>query len=374
MIRISQWRDGLCSVLSLRGHSSIRTTQRSALHIILFFILLLLSAPTFAQNEVEDCERPPTPELADYKEAYVPQEFHHEVFSWEVVDLVVLAALLIAASLLSVRHHDKKKITALSIIGLLYFGLFRGGCICPVGATANFFMGLAAPELIGKTVAILFMLPLITAFFFGRVFCTSACPLGAIQHLLARKNGIQLPNRLNQILGLIPIVLLIATAWGALRSGIFLACKLDVYKPIFFTGHAWVGQLADLMNGTLTEPGLLLVGDLTVWLTLSAVLLLGIFIPRPFCRFVCPYGPLLGLFSRLGLRKRKIDPESCFTCVMCTKTCPTQAITADKVKRQVQVSDFNCIQCGRCDATCTTDALQSPSPYPDSHFPNIGKN
>lgn len=328
---------------------------------------------TVAQ-EVEDCDRPPTPELADYKEAYVPQEFLHESFSWEVADVVVLALLLGVASLLSVRHHRKCRFTALAVVALAYFGLFRGGCICPVGATTNFCIGLAAPELIGKTVAILFLLPLITAFFFGRVFCTSACPLGAIQHLLARKDGYQLPPRLNGILRILPFALLAATIWAALRGGIFLACKLDVYKLIFFTGYAWIDQLGDFLRGTLTEPRLLLVGDLFAWLTLGFTLLLGVFVPRPFCRFVCPYGVLLGFFSMIGLRKRSIDPESCFSCIQCTKTCPTQAISADFAKRTVKVSSFHCVQCGRCDETCTTDSLQTRSPYPDTRFPNIGKN
>ena len=288
-------------------------------------------------------------------------------------DLWPLALLLTVTSLLSVRHHPKWEFTAIMAFGLCYFGLFRGGCICPVGATTNFCMGLAAPELIGKTVAILFLLPLMTSFFFGRVFCSSACPLGAIQHLLSRKSGVQLPKKLNFVLRFIPVFLLIATAWGALRSGIFLACKLDVYKPVFFTGHAWIGQLGDLINGTLTEHRLILVGDWMAWSTLGLVLVLGLFVPRPFCRFACPYGVLLGFFAQIGLRKRSIDPVSCFSCVMCTKTCPTQAITANREKRTVKVSNFHCVQCGRCDETCTTDALQTPSPYPYTNFPNIGK-
>jgi polyferredoxin len=343
--------------------------------IRLFSILAVffLTVPAFTEV-VEDCKRPPTQELADFKEAYVPTEFAFETFRWEIADLVVLTLMLALASLLSVRHHPRCRFTALAIIGLLYFGLFRGGCICPVGATTNFFIGLAAPELIGKTVAILFLLPLITAFFFGRVFCNSACPLGAIQHLFARKNGYQVAARLDKILRLLPIALLIATAWGALRGGIFLACKLDVYKLLFFTGYAWIDQVGDVLRGTLTEPRLLLIGDLFAWLALGFTLMLGIFVPRPFCRYACPYGVLLGVFSKIGLRKRQIDPESCFACVMCTKTCPVQAITANALKTTVKVSDFRCIQCGRCDGTCTTDSLQSPSPFPDTHFPNIGKN
>ncbi len=340
----------------------------------LALVLLFASLGTAFPETVEDCERPPTQELADYKEALVPQEFLHEPFSWEIVDLVVLAVLLMAAGLLSLKHQPKCRFTALSVVGLLYFGLFRGGCICPVGATTNFCMGLAAPEMIGETVAALFLMPLVAAFFAGRVFCTSACPLGTIQHLLARKNGYPIPRRLNNILRLIPFVLLAATAWGALRSGIFLACKLDVYKPIFFTGHAWFGQLGDLANGTPTEPGLVLVGDLLIWLTLGFALLLGIFVPRPFCRFACPYGALLGFFSKIGLRRRRIDAESCFACIQCTKTCPVQAITAVGKNQAVIVDDFYCIQCGRCDGTCTSDALISPTPFPNTPIPNIGKN
>ena len=333
--------------------------------LLLIFTLLLLGFTAFAQDEIEDCERPPTQELAEFKEAHVPQEFSFEAFSWEIVDLVVLATLLIVAAVLSIKHKQKSIFTALSVVGgLLYFGLFRGGCICPVGATTNFCMGLAAPELIGKTVALLFLLPLVTAFFAGRVFCTSVCPLGAIQHLISRKKGnCLIPRRLNNVLRLIPFIMLGATVWGALRSGIFLACRVDVYKPIFFTGHAWFDQLGDLINGTLVERQLILVGDLTVWLTLAAVLVLGIFVPRPFCRFVCPYSVLLGFFSKFGLRRRRIDAESCFTCIQCTKTCPVQAITAVGFKQAVKVSDFHCIQCGRCDGTCSGNALISPSPF-----------
>jgi polyferredoxin len=341
---------------------------------LLVILVLALIPPAVHAQDSEECLRPPTQELADYKEAYVPQEFSFESFRWEIADAVVLAILLAVAGVLSVRHHPKCRFTALSVFGLAYFGLFRGGCICPVGSTTNFCIGFARPELIGKTVAILFLLPLVTAFFFGRVFCTSACPLGAIQHLMAPKNNYQLSRRLNRVLSLAPFLLLAATVWGALRGGIFLACKLDVYKLVFFTGHAWIGQAGDWIRGTLTESRLLLVGDVFAWLALGFTLMLGVFVARPFCRFACPYGVLLGLFAKMGLRRRRIDPQSCFSCIQCTKTCPTQAITANFAKRTVRVSNFHCVQCGRCDETCTTDSLQSPSPYPDSYFPNIGKN
>ena len=336
--------------------------------------LSLLLSPVFAQ-EAEQCHRPPPEGLAKYKDNYVPQEFDWESFRWEIADVAVLAFMLALASLLSVRHQPKCRFTALTVVGLLYFGLFRGGCICPVGATTNFCIGLAAPELIGKTVAILFLMPLATAFFFGRVFCTSACPLGAIQHIFSRTNGYQVPKKIERVLTLLPFLVLASTVWGALRGGFFLACRLDPYKPAFFTGHAWIDHLSRKLHGLPVEAHPLLIGDWIMWTTFAVVLVLGIFVPRPFCRYACPYGVLLGFFAKVGLRKRTIDAESCFSCIMCTKTCPVQAISSDHLKRVVKVNHFKCIQCGRCDGTCSTGSFQSPSPFPDAaHFPNIGKN
>lgn len=345
--------------------------MRRFLSVALLWLLGLTAV--FAVTD-PDCVRPVPDDLYEYKEAYVPQEFPFESFHWEVADIAVLFVLLTAAGLLSLKHQAQCRFTALSIIGLLYFGIFRGGCICPVGATTNFILGLARPEMIGKLTAILFLLPLLAAFFAGRVFCTSACPLGAIQHLVARKNGYMIPAKYNKLLRALPVGVLIVTVWGALRGGLFIACKLDVYKPVFFTGHAWIGQLGDWVRQTLTEPRLLLVGDLAAWLLLAAVLVLGYFVPRPFCRFACPYGVLLGLISRIGLRNRQIDVESCFSCIMCTKTCPVQAISSNTLKTKVEVSDFHCVQCGRCDGTCKGDALESPTPFPGTTIPNLGKN
>lgn len=345
--------------------------MKRALFSVLFWLAGL--AAVYAVTDPE-CVRPIPDDLYEYKEAYVPQSFSFESFNWEVADVVVLFVLLTTAGLLSLKHHPRCRFTALSVVGLLYFGLLRGGCICPVGATTGFVMGMVHPELIGKLTAVLFLLPLVAAFFAGRVFCTSACPLGALQHLLSRRTPVQVSSRFNAVMRVLPFLMLLSVIWGALRGGLFIACRLDVYKPVFFTGHAWAGQLGDLARGTLTEPRLLLVGDLAAWLLLAVALVLGWFVPRPFCRFLCPYSVLLGFFARIGLRSRKIDVESCFSCIQCTHTCPAQAITSNILRTEVKVSDFHCFQCGRCDETCTGDALGSPTPFPPgSHIPNLGK-
>ena len=156
-----------------------------------------------------------------------------------------------------------------------------------------------------------------------------------------------------------PFAFFIATVWGAIRGTVFLVCRLDVYKLLFFTGHAWGEQFFRWTQHNLLEPRLLQVGDSIAWILLSFTVMLGILIPRPFCRAVCPYSVLLGLFSVLGFRRRQIDSAECTNCGICTKKCPVQAIEA--VEDQLIISNFHCIQCGRCNAACRKNAINNDS-------------
>ncbi len=321
-----------------------------------FFALLLFLVPA-AYAELGGCERSVPDDLYAYKDEYVPVVFAPEPFGMEVADLAVLSLVLVVAAFFSLKRLPFIWTSMLMLVGLTYFGIVRGGCICPVGATTNVVFGLAAPELVGKLIAVLFLLPLIFTFFVGRVFCSSACPLGAIQHLLARKRFYELPKRLNAWLRLLPLFVLFATVWGALRGGMFIACKLDVYRLAFFSGYAWLDQLLLLVRGGLVEPHLLLVGDLAAWLALFFALLLGAFVPRPFCRFVCPYGVLLGSISVLGFRRRRVDTAGCINCRRCATLCPVQAISTSAAGTDVVVSRFHCIECGRCAEACKVDAI-----------------
>lgn len=321
---------------------------------LLLFCFLMVSSVLAVTDP--DCVRPPPDDLYDYKEAYVPIEFHHEPFGMEVVDVALLSLVMGLGVWFSLKRKPARYLSFTMLAGLLYFGLFRGGCICPVGSTTNFIIGLAAPEMIGKVVAVLFLLPLVFAFLFGRVFCSSACPLGALQHLLSRRKNPPLSPRFNAAFRMLPILLLGATIWGALRGGLFIACKLDVYKVVFFTGYAWIDQIIAWTQGALVESRLLWVGDWLAWSSLILALVLGFFVPRPFCRFLCPYGVLLGIFSRLGLRRRRIDSDSCVNCAQCEKSCPVQAISADAAG--FQISEFHCIQCGRCDDACNLGGIK----------------
>jgi len=59
----------------------------------------------------------------------------------------------------------------------------------------------------------------------------------------------------------------------------------------------------------------------------GAFLVISLFVGRPYCRFLCPYGLLLGWASKLSWRRASITPGECVKCRLCEDSCPFGAIT-----------------------------------------------
>jgi NosR/NirI family nitrous oxide reductase transcriptional regulator len=219
------------------------------------------------------------------------------------LDVAILAAALTLASWLAVRKRSRRGLTLLAIASVLYFGFWRKGCICAVGALQNVALGLfddgyAVP----LTALAFFFLPLVFTLFFGRTFCAGVCPLGAIQELVVVR-PLRLPRALSEALGLLPRLYLVAAILFVAAGSGFMICRYDPFVPIF------------RMSGS---AGMLLTG--------GALLLLGTIIARPYCRFLCPYGVLLGWVARFARSKLTITPAECVQCRLCEDACPVDAI------------------------------------------------
>lgn len=314
-----------------------------------------------AKSSTEDCYTPSEIEENDislFRDNYIPVEYHPEPVYLAYMDIAALFLILIAGFKLIYQKRRKINIGFLALTTFFYFGLFRGGCICPVGAVANVSMGLMRPELVGRVTVLIFLMPLIFALISGRIFCTAGCPLGAVQHLLHKKKKfLRLPRWLNKISISLALLVLIATAYLAIQRNLILVCSLDPYKAIFFTGHAWIKQVIAIINGAPMENVMLWACGGGAWLFLIIILIIGYWIPRPFCRFICPYGVLLGGISTFAFIQRKIDKESCTFCRQCEKICPTGAIHVNKDSDTAKLSNYSCIQCNRCTNICKEDAV-----------------
>ncbi len=221
----------------------------------------------------------------------------------EYFDVLVLLVVLSMASWLAIKKRSRQGILWLSVFSLLYFGFFRNGCICSIGAIQNVALSFADPAYaISLTALLFFLLPLGFTLFFGRTFCAGACPLGAIQDLVIIK-PLRLPKGLNKTLGLIPAVYLALAVLFAATGTDFIICRYDPFVGIF----------------RMDAPFLMVILGISF-------LLMGMFVARPYCRFFCPYGVLLSWMSRFSRWHLSITPSKCIQCKLCANSCPFDAI------------------------------------------------
>jgi polyferredoxin len=290
----------------------------------------VLAAPANAQEQLE-YERPvdvaPTEEVIG--EGYVTPEVqrpHPRSTTWQVADVVLLAGALGLAAWLAIGRRHRVGLVALTTACVLYFGFYREGCVCPIGSTQNVAVALADHTYaVPYYVIAIFVLPLLAALFFGRVFCAGVCPLGAVQELVVLK-PVEVPRRVDKALGWLKWVYLGAALYYAVLPAVerdFVICRFDPFVGLFrFTGAAWL-----LMLG-------------------GAFLVAGIFVGRPYCRWLCPYGALLSAFSRYAWRPFSITPDRELDCGLCQGACPYGAIEERRAVRT------DCFACGRCFRSC----------------------
>jgi len=120
----------------------------------------------------------------------------------EYLDVAVLALALALASYLALVRRSRRGLFALAIMSLAWFGIWREGCVCSIGAIQNVTLGLFDPTYaVSLPILAFFVLPLIFTLFFGRTFCAAVCPLGAIQELVAVR-PVKVPAWLEHALGL----------------------------------------------------------------------------------------------------------------------------------------------------------------------------
>ncbi|MBQ9712764.1 MAG: 4Fe-4S binding protein [Bacteroidales bacterium] len=262
----------------------------------------LLPFATIFAGAVDRFPRP------DFESGYQYPEYSYAVpneMLWDIIDVSVLLILLGIVTWALFKKRTKGPILAVSIVSVGYFGFFRGGCVCSIGSIQNVALAFADPSYsLPIAVFLFFIIPIVFAFLFGRVFCAGVCPFGALQDLVNVKNY-RLSRAVTEALSIIPWIYLAFALLYALTRTRFIICKFDPFIGIFRMG----GDIGVIGFGIL-------------------LLLMSVFTGRPFCRFLCPYGAILGLFSRVSVFKAEITPKKCISCDLCHDSCPVDAIKA----------------------------------------------
>jgi ferredoxin len=221
----------------------------------------------------------------------------------QYLDIAVLVASLGLATWLIYRQRSRKGLIALSLFSLAYFGFYREGCVCAIGSIQNvalalFDSGYSLPV----SALVFFLIPLVFALFAGRSFCAGVCPHGALQDLVLLK-PLKVPLWLEHGLSVLPFVFLGAGVLFAVTGSAFLFCQYDPFVPLFRLG----GRSLMVLTGV-------------------GLLLLGVFIGRPYCRFLCPYGALLKIAASVAKLRVRVTPDYCTQCRLCEASCPFGAM------------------------------------------------
>ncbi len=182
----------------------------------------------------------------------------------------------------------------------------------------------------------------VTSIFWGRRFCGYVCPFGTVQEIISNLNPrskknkqFHLPVWLHKLLNGLKYIIMFITILAAFR---FMQYGYMKFCPVLAVSHP--------QNITIYSAA-----------TLFVIFIVGFFINRFWCKYLCPYAALMNVFQYLGKllhipsKRIQINEELCKNCNLCSKNCPMQI----DVHEEKRVENVNCIFCLKCLQSCPVD-------------------
>lgn len=182
------------------------------------------------------------------------------------------------------------------------------------------------------TLSVIGVLSLITT----KGFCGLACPIGSLQELLYRIPGIKKFKIKFIITNTIRILIFFAFLI------VFALVGVSIFEFI---------NLFDLIHWDFNLPAL----ELFFFILFIAVMLgLSLFVFRPFCYFICPFGLYSWILEQFSFLRVRLNKDKCNQCGLCEKKAPCPAIS-DIMNEKLIKAD--CHLCGECLNICNRGAL-----------------
>ncbi len=212
--------------------------------------------------------------------------------------------------------------------------------LCPFGGVVTIYQYATAGTFVQKIHDSSFVLMIIgfaLAILFGPVFCGWICPLGTVQEWVSslgrkyfrRRFNHFIPAKLDKALRYTRYLVLAWVVYMTAATGTLIFAAYDPYFAMF---NLWSDELA--VSGVAI---------------LAVTLALSFFVERPWCKYACPYGAVLGLsnlFRLFGIRRNE---NTCKADGACSILCPMNI----PVDSKTVVRDHQCISC----LECTSEAV-----------------
>lgn len=212
---------------------------------------------------------------------------------------------------------------------------------CPIGSLQSFLGGMKFRFPYYVVGILLFMGALL-----GRAVCGLLCPFGFMQDLIymipfVKKNRFKLDKYLRYLKYAVLLVLVIILPLCIpltptfckflCPSGTISGCLLALSNKMVRN------SFTALFNWKVVVLLIIIVSGLIVW--------------RPFCKYLCPLGAIYGCFNKVALYRMHVDADLCTHCHACEKACRMN------IDPSQNPNSMECVRCGDCVRSCPTKAL-----------------
>ncbi|UCG27821.1 MAG: 4Fe-4S binding protein [Bacteroidales bacterium] len=219
-----------------------------------------------------------------------------------------------------------------------------------------------------------FIIVILLTLLFGRIYCSTICPLGIIQDALswiARKFKKKRKRyyRYSTPHNLLRYTILAVTVLVFLFGSVLLISMLDPYsnfgrfmtyflKPVVVDANNNVSSILEEFDIYALYPVLLtkVPFKILIWPIIVLVLVIWLSVTRGrlYCNTVCPVGALLGLMSKVSLFRIGIDGEKCTKCSLCARVCKSSCMNYN----EASVDFTRCVGCYNCLTVCPAEAVK----------------
>lgn len=253
--------------------------------------------------------------------------------------LVVVLSLFLAITLAGMfmeypKFRNLRYLFLLTSLAVVGFG-FGGSCPCMLKSFDNTLLFIAGNEV--KWASLVLFIGLIPlTYVFGRVWCGWICHFGALQEFIHRKSkwNFWKTTKAQKVLFGVQIGVFSIWVLWLLIAQTSSICKFDPFVKIFNLN----------INGMVN------------YIVVGLLIVLSLFVNRPFCRAICPIGFVLGWVARIPYAQKLHIDSTCGGCGKCETVCDKGAISGEKLhKHKVDVNA--CILCGECISQCAKKAI-----------------
>lgn len=202
--------------------------------------------------------------------------------------------------------------------------------------------GVVSLQLVPAVVSLalgIFVVWIIITIIFGRIYCSTVCPLGVCQDIVARlrrkrRYRYRPPRNAASMVILATVVICSIAGFSVILS------LLDPYSQ-------YGRMVANVISPSAAG----------VFIALVSAVVVGVMAwrgGRIYCNTVCPVGAALSLVSRTSFFRIDIDPDKCVRCRRCEHVCKSSCIDVEH-----STVDFSrCVTCFNCLTVCDVGAIK----------------